>query len=105
MISNRMQQIKSKGFGMRPERDLATEEYKPTDFSKIKVGVKTLEDAVLTLGSLTRIDKRLADKQTVLRAIAENNLDFMRETSNFFYRTSGIYNRLCRYLAYMYRYD
>ncbi len=105
MISNRMQQIKSKGFGMRPERDLETEEYKPTDFSKIKVGVKTLEDAVLTLGSLTRIDKRLADKPTVLRAIAENNIDFMREVSNFFYRTSGIYNRLCRYLAYMYRYD
>ena len=68
MISNRMQQIKSKGFGMRPERDLETEEYKPTDFSKIKVGVKTLEDAVLTLGSLTRIDKRykVSVKQTFI---------------------------------------
>lgn len=29
----------------------------------------------------------------------------MREISSFFYRTSGIYNRLCRYMAYMYRYD
>ncbi|AXF52473.1 MAG: putative portal protein [Caudoviricetes sp.] len=29
----------------------------------------------------------------------------MREISNFFYRTSGIYSRLCRYMAYLYRYD
>lgn len=29
----------------------------------------------------------------------------MRDISNFYYRTSGIYNRLCRYMAYMYRYD
>lgn len=29
----------------------------------------------------------------------------MREISDFYYRTSGIYNRLCRYMAYMYRYD
>ncbi len=107
MISNRMQEIKSKGFSMRPDMSEmgVSDEYRPVDFSKIKVGVKTLEDAVLTLGSLHRIDKRLADKDTVLRAIAENNVPFMREVSNFFYRTSGIYNRLCRYLAYMYRYD
>jgi len=29
----------------------------------------------------------------------------MRDISNYFYRTSGIYQRLCRYMAYMYRYD
>lgn len=29
----------------------------------------------------------------------------MREISNFFYKTSGIYSRLCRYMAYLYRYD
>lgn len=29
----------------------------------------------------------------------------MREISNFFYRSSGIYSRLCRYMAYLYRYD
>ena len=29
----------------------------------------------------------------------------MRRISDFFYRTSGIYQRLCRYLAYLYRYD
>ena len=29
----------------------------------------------------------------------------MRNISNFFYKTSGIYARLCRYMAYLYRYD
>jgi len=29
----------------------------------------------------------------------------MRDISNYFYKISGIYQRLCRYMAYMYRYD
>lgn len=33
------------------------------------------------------------------------NLNKMRDISNFFYRTSGIYSRLCRYMAYLYKYD
>jgi hypothetical protein len=29
----------------------------------------------------------------------------MRSISDFFYKTSGIYSRLCRYMAYLYKYD
>ena len=29
----------------------------------------------------------------------------MRDISSYFYRTSGIYSRLCRYMAYLYKYD
>ena len=29
----------------------------------------------------------------------------MRQISNFYYKTSGIYSRLCRYMAYLYKYD
>jgi len=29
----------------------------------------------------------------------------MRDISNFFYKHSGIYSRLCRYMAYLYKYD
>ena len=81
------------------------EKQSATDFNKIKVGTKTLEDAVLNLGSLKRINQHLANKDTVLTAIAEGDLDKMREISDFFYKTSGIYSRLCRYMAYLYRYD
>ena len=107
LITNRLKEIKQKGFKMvqNDTVDPYSPDFNPVDFSKIKVGVKTLDDAVLNLGCYKKIDPRLGNKDNVLRAIAQNDLLLMREISNFFYRTSGIYNRLCRYLAYMYRYD
>ena len=106
MINNRMKEIKSKGFQMTSNdtRD-PYETYNPTEFSKIKVGLQTLKDATINIGTYKRIDPRLSNKETILKAIATNDLETMRDVSNFFYRVSGIYNRLCRYLAYMYRYD
>ena len=75
------------------------------DFSKIKVGTKVLEDAVINLGDLRKINPRLADKKFVLDAIHKGDLNTMREISNFYFKVSGIYSRLCRYMAYLYRYD
>ena len=40
-----------------------------------------------------------------MKAIGERNLPLMREISNYFYNTSGIYSRICDYFAYLYRYD
>ena len=107
MVTNKIKEIKAKGFKMAPETSLDpySENFNPIDFSKIKVGIKTLEDAVLNIGEYKRIDPRLGDKHFIMKAIADNDLRTMREISNFFYRVSGIYQRLCRYLAYMYRYD
>jgi hypothetical protein len=107
LINNRIQEIKAKGFDMisNDTRDPYSDTYVPTDFSKIKVGVKSLEDAVLTLGDYKKVDPRLGDKKTVMDAIHKNDLETMRAVSNFFYRVSGIYGRLCKYLAYMYKYD
>ena len=76
-----------------------------SDFAKIRVGGKTLDDAVINVGSLKKANNKLADKDTILRALNNNDYAFMREVSNFFYETSGIYSRLCRYLANLYRYD
>lgn len=97
--------IKRKGFRMVPSLD-TDETYSPTtDFSKLKIGVKTLNDAVVSLGQYKRINPRLGDKQEVLKAINTGNLFRMIDISNFFYKTSGIYSRLCRYMAYLYKYD
>ena len=79
--------------------------FTPIDFSKIKVGVKTLDDAVVDLGSYKKINPRYGDKNEVLRAINNGDYNTMRDISNFFYKTSGIYSRLCRYMAYLYRFD
>ena len=90
---------------MRLAADDHNEKYTPVDFSKIKVGVKTLEDAILSLGQYKRLNPCLGDKKEILRAINSGNIDKMRDISNFFYHTSGIYSRLCRYMAYLYKYD
>ena len=79
--------------------------FEDIDFSRIKVGLKYLDDAIITTGEYKRIDPRLGDKDVVLKAIKSKDFNTMREVSNFFYSSSGIYNRLCRYMAYLYRYD
>lgn len=75
------------------------------EYGKIKVGVKTLEDAILQLGSLKQGNRRAVDKAVIMQALAENDLPTLREVSNYFYRVSGIYQRACNYFATMYRYD
>ncbi len=102
-----MAYIKSKGFDMVTNDSLSSmnKDFVPVDFSKIKVGARYLSDAVLKLGDLKKVSPRLADKKEVLEAIHRGDIQKMREISNYFYKISGIYQRLCRYMAYMYRYD
>ena len=35
----------------------------------------------------------------------DNDVEKLREISDYFYKTSGIYQRVCNYAATMYRYD
>ena len=106
---NRKEEIKKKGFKMSFIDSTSNSEsqsaFAPVDFSKIKVGAKTLEDAILDLGSYQQVDRRLAKKEGILKSLYNNDYEEMREISNFYFETSGIYSRLCKYMAYMYRYD
>lgn len=79
----------------------------PDEYKKIKVGVKTLQDATLSLGALKQglKDRRWVSKSEVLRALADNNVAEMRSISNFFYNINGMYQKLCNYFAFLYRYD
>jgi hypothetical protein len=74
-------------------------------YGKIKVGMKTLGDATLALGSLAEANRNYGDKKLILKALAEQDVATLRKISNYFYRTSGIYQRACNYFATMYRYD
>ncbi len=77
------------------------------EFRKIKVGVKNLDDAILNLGSYkTDLPKHLhISKGMIYKALAENDLVELRRISNHYYNLSGIYSRICNYLAFLYRYD
>lgn len=78
----------------------------PLDFSKILVGSKTLTDAIMDIsGNLKRNNPSLADSDVVLRAISTGDIEKMREISNYFFKVSGIYARLIKYMGYLYKYD
>lgn len=101
-MRNRQEEIRSKGFDMINSR----RGYEgPIDYGKIKVGTKTLDDAVLNLGSMLKIRHDFGNKAFILQAISERNLPLIREISNYFYNTNGIYSKVCDYFAYLYRYD
>ena len=74
------------------------------EYSRTKVGLKTLNDAIIDLGSFKKINPAMT-KENIQRAIAQGNVNFMREASDFYFSVSGIYARLCKHLANFYRYD
>jgi hypothetical protein len=103
---NRNDAIHEKGFDMTQStyKVYGNEE---TEFKSIRVGLKKLEDAVLDVNSMKEClcGHRFINKRTIYEALAHNDLRELRHISNFFYNTSGIYQKLCNYIAYMYRYD
>ena len=94
---NRQDIIRAKGFDMmqRPQ----------TEYGHIKSGTKQLADAVINLGAIEKSTKGYISKGVVLKALFDNDVPKLREISNYFYKTNGIYQRLCNYVATMYRYD
>ena len=106
----RSEEIHSKGF------DLFGNTYSLQDLDKlddpmayrqIKVGVKKLDDAVLNLGTYNKglPSYNGINKSMIFRALATNDVAELRRISNLFYSISGMYQRVCDYFAYLYRYD
>jgi len=100
---SRQETIHDKGFDLFNFN--YTEEGKVIDYGKIKVGVKQLEDALLDLGTLKQTKLPFCNKQEILQAIIKKDYKKMRAISDFFYNASGIYQTVCNYFAFMYRYD
>ena len=93
---DRQEAIREKGFDMNGA----------TDYGKIKVGIKTLEDAIINLGFYRKFGERgYFDKRMIMRAIIDRDYRAIRIISDYFYRTNGIYQRIVNYYATMYRWD
>lgn len=71
----------------------------------MSIGKKKYEDIALDLDSLKSTNRNYNNKKSVLKALADRNIAELREISNYFYRTNGIYFRVVNYFAQMYRYD
>ena len=74
------------------------------DYSKIKIGIKSLDDAVINLGAYKKLNPMMT-KENIQQAISRGDIEFMRAASDFYFRISGIYQRLCKHIAGFYRYD
>jgi hypothetical protein len=46
-----------------------------------------------------------ASKKEIMKALIDKDIPTLRAISNFYYQTSGIYERVCNYFAFLYRYD
>ena len=75
------------------------------DYAKMRVGLKTLDDAILKLSAHEKVNSNYADKAFILRSINNREVSTLREISEYYYEASGIYQRLCKYLAYLYKCD
>lgn len=71
----------------------------------MRIGLRKVDDALINLGSYRKVNPNYGNKNFVLQAIYKHDYDTLREISNYFYEANGIYYRLCRYMAYLYRYD
>ena len=104
----RQKNIHDKGFSMTRHGDIHVDS-QVLDYSKVKLGngpVKPVADAVVNLETaLTRLGTTYTDKDEILRAIQDKDLTTLREVSDFYFETNGIYKRACEYLAFLYRYD
>ena len=76
-----------------------------TDYNKMKIGLKTVQDAVLELGTLKDGRREFYRKKDIMHALADRDLRALRAISNYFYRTNGIYQKVVDYFATMYRFD
>ena len=110
IVEKRQDTIHAKGFDIfnfnyaDPEA-LAKLEENATEYGKIKIGVKQLEDAILELGTLRQAKLPFCNKKDIMRAIVERDYRKLRMISDFFYAASGIYQTVCNYFAFLYRYD
>lgn len=75
------------------------------DLAYLQRGLKTLNDAIINLGTYKKVNSNYGDKAFILQSIYNRDYNTIREISEYFYEANGIYYRLCRYLAYLYRYD
>ena len=91
--------------GISRYQELEEDPFEPIDFAKMRVGLRTVDDVLINLGSYKKVNANYGNKNFVLNAIYKNDYATLREISNYFYESSGIYYRLCRYLAFLFRYD
>jgi len=90
-------------------RLVASDNVRPShEFNKMRIDGKMYRDDV-TLNikdvSGTHSRRRRIKREDIQRAFDTLDVKTLREISNYYFLKSGIYSRLCRYMANLYQYD
>ena len=76
------------------------------DFNKLRIdGTMFRDDVTMNTSKFDSLKRRRLKKHDVERALERRDIKELRAISNYYFIKSGIYSRLCRYMAYLYRYD
>ena len=75
------------------------------NFKKLGSRARLSDNAVLDLGMLSKASKTYNDSEEIVKAIEDRDYTYLRKISNYYFDASGIYGRLCRYMAYLLTYD
>lgn len=75
------------------------------DYNQIKIGRTVLQDDAFLDIDYLKPKQRRFKRADIERAIDRQDLNKIREISWYFFYSNGIYERLCRYMAYLYKYD
>ena len=90
----------------RTQEDIHEKGFRMDEYARMRIGGRKLDDLLIDIDSLQKkVSTNYASKDYVLQAISSQDYESMRAISNYFYENSGIYYRLCRYMAYIYRFD
>lgn len=74
-------------------------------YAALRAGLRTIDDAVIDVGTYKQVNTNYGDKKYVLEQINNANAAELRKISDFYYNSNGIYRRACQLLAILYRYD
>lgn len=75
------------------------------DFKRLGSKAKLSDNAVLDLGLLSTSKSQYGDIDEIVQAIERRDFAYLREVSNYYFDASGVYGRLCRYMAYLLTFD
>ena len=74
-------------------------------FGKMDILGQKIKDTSVDINAFDQGKTRFTDKETIVKALTEQNSEQLKLISEYYYATNGIYQRFCKYLAYLYKYD
>lgn len=106
----RQEEIRSKGFDLTSSKsgfmtrsefidkfgpDASTDYDAYQQYAAMRAGLRTIDDAVIDVGTYRQINTNFGSKKYVLEQISKGNSDELRKISDFYYNSNGIYRRAC----------